>query len=351
MPPGTRGGGPRAASGSLRAAVCRARYDRGASDARAARDQVLVVAARRVMGPRPRAPTLMGGPDATVPNDPRTRPGHRAHPRRGPRRARPRPPARRSAAPPKSRRPAALPQRAQHQRRPGGAAMSTIEIYGDRVTDRQGRALAVGTSRVASMGPADPAAIARHTRDVLLTRVNAGDDWPRVRVILRAHAPAALELFHRVALESFARRPPDGGCRWCVCLALGAVTGEPPHDDRHAALLGAACANCRKRQSIATARAKARLEARAEKAGLTAAAAPPAAPSRQRPRPPQRSVAVPFVSATAPTDIWTGCGWVPAGTVPLARAEPERCGLCDRRSIAAAKAAGTYRSRASRRQG
>ncbi len=229
--------------------------------------------------------------------------------------------------------------------------MSTIEIYGDRVTDRQGRALAVGTSRVASMGPADPAAIARHTRDVLLTRVNAGDDWPRVRVILRAHAPAALELFHRVALESFARRPPDGGCRWCVCLALGAVTGEPPHDDRHAALLGAACANCRKRQSIATARAKARLEARAEKAGLTAAAAPPAAPSRQRPRPPQRSVAVPAESPTAPTDIWTGCGWVPAGTVPLARAEPERCGLCDRRSIAAAKAAGTYRSRASRRQG
>jgi hypothetical protein len=234
--------------------------------------------------------------------------------------------------------------------------MSSIEFHGDRVVDRRGRVIAIGQSRVASMGPADPTAIARHTRDVLLARVKAGDPWSRVQVILRAHAPAALELFYRVALESFARRPPNGGCRWCVCLALGAVTGEPPHDDRHAALLGAACANCRKRQSIATARAKAQQEAALVAAGQLPPARRCAECRAWTPaRPLVASGAV--VPLAGPTKRCGTCsGWTPAVTaadVVVARVERGQRAIDDvmagppiwqprRRSIAASRVAGTY---------
>jgi hypothetical protein len=151
----------------------------------------------------------------------------------------------------------------------------TIEIHADRVTDRQGRALAVGRGRSGSMRrPTDPVTIAKAAKALLRSR-----PWrnPReVEGVFRLRLPEALEVLTVSALRALTKRPPSPGCHWCSAFVLTVATGElePPRDPAHLELLGRPCGVCAQRHVIDAARRQAREEAHA--AMVAAAALPPA---------------------------------------------------------------------------
>jgi hypothetical protein len=130
----------------------------------------------------------------------------------------------------------------------------TIEIHGDRITDRQGRALAVGRGRSGSM---------RRPSE-------------EVEGIFRMRLPEALGVFTVTALRALTKRPPSPGCHWCSLLTITVVAGdlEPPCDPAHLELLGKPCGTCQRRHAIDAARQQAREEAQA--AAVAAATLPPA---------------------------------------------------------------------------
>jgi hypothetical protein len=151
----------------------------------------------------------------------------------------------------------------------------TIEIHGDRITDRQGRALAVGRGRSGSMRrPSEPVEIARAAKALLRSR-----RWrnpTEVEGIFRMRLPEALGVFNVTALRALTKRPPSPGCHWCSLLTITVVAGdlEPPRDPAHLELLGQPCETCQRRHAIDAARRQARDEAQA--AAVAAATLPPA---------------------------------------------------------------------------
>ena len=223
-----------------------------------------------------------------------------------------------------------------------------------------------------SMDRGDPVQVATAARALLRERLRAGDDPGKVERVVRARLPEAWELLDHNALVALARSLEGGCCHWCAAFVQTATAGvdELAHTASHSALLGAPCPACRRRQGIDRARAKGAAQARQEAALAAAGHLPPARRCTEcrawTPARPLLASGAGVVPLAGPTKRCGTCnGWIPAVTaadVVVARLERGQRAIDAvmegppiwqprRRSIAAAKAAGTYRSRASRRQG
>jgi hypothetical protein len=225
--------------------------------------------------------------------------------------------------------------------------------------------IAVGRSRVASIGRPTGVDLARRARDLVRARVQVGAGLPRVEVALRAHGlTAAWEQLDHHALLALVRVPPAGGCSWCCAFVAAVAVGadEPASTEVNRELLGSPCAGCVRRQNISRARAKGAAQARQEAALVAAGHLPPARRCAEcrawTPARPLLASAAAVVPLAGPSKRCGACnGWVPAVTaaeVAAARARLGERAIDDvmagppiwqprRRSIAASRAAGTYR--------
>jgi hypothetical protein len=130
--------------------------------------------------------------------------------------------------------------------------------------DRQGGRPAGKPLTGAAASPRDPATAVRAARRLMLdglwrTVPKTGDDLAKAEYTLRVHVPAALAVLPRSAIAGLTRRPPAGGCAWCVATFHAATSGgadpAPERSPFTETFLGGRCGRCRMVQQQAEARA------------------------------------------------------------------------------------------------
>jgi hypothetical protein len=149
---------------------------------------------------------------------------------------------------------------------------------------RDGRPVDASTTFAIQADRLDPVAAAGRARGLLLsgawrTVPKTGSDQDKADYLLRIKVPEALVLLPRPALHALTCNPDQVGCRWDLARFFAALDfqAEPERTDATLALLGEPCSRCSMRHAAADRVAEVRAEVDLEQQLKASGASPLAA--------------------------------------------------------------------------